>query len=193
MARRFTLGAASRGVMVRATRSAYLESALDLLAEVGSDGLTVAALCGRLGVTKGSFYHHFSGVPELVGALLDFWEEHRSQVLIAESAAEPDPEARFTALRGIALGLPHGAEAALRAWGRSNREVRRVVERVDYTRERHLAESIALFGVPAERAAVRARIAMAILVGTQQRENPVDVEGLRAMFDELRAGLGRDG
>jgi hypothetical protein len=42
-----------------------------------------------------------------------------------------------------------------------------------------------LFGLSAERARIRARLAMAVLVGTQQREHPVDIEGLRAMLSEL--------
>lgn len=173
--------------MARVSRSAYFESALEVLAEVGSDGLTVSELCARLGVTKGSFYHHFPGMPAFIGALLAFWEEQRSQRLIAASAAEQDPEARYRLLMAIAMSLPHEAEAALRAWGHSNAEVRAVVTRVDEARERHLAESMTMFGLPVERARLRARIAMAVLVGTQQRENPVDVESLRAMFDELNA------
>ncbi|HEV7788381.1 MAG TPA: helix-turn-helix domain-containing protein [Pseudonocardia sp.] len=170
--------------MARANRAGYLESALEVLAEAGSEGLTVSELCSRLGVTKGSFYHHFSGMPELVTALLGFWEEERSRRLIAASAAEPEPLARFKMLSNIAAELPHEAEAALRAWGRSNAEVRAVVERVDQERERHLTESLQLFGLPADRARLRARTAIAILVGTQQREYPVDVAGLRAMLED---------
>ncbi|MDT7665365.1 MAG: hypothetical protein QOD04_4921, partial [Pseudonocardiales bacterium] len=88
-----------------------------------------------------------------------------------------------------AAGLPHEAEAALRAWGRSNAEVRAVVERVDQERERHLTESLQLFGLAEDRARLRARTAIAILVGTQQREYPVDVEGLRAMLEDQNATL----
>ncbi|HEX4251869.1 MAG TPA: TetR/AcrR family transcriptional regulator [Pseudonocardia sp.] len=157
---------------------------MDVLAEAGSEGLTISELCSRLGVTKGSFYHHFSGMPEFVTALLEFWEEQRSKRLIAASAAVPDATARFELLSNIAVGLPHEAEAALRAWGRSNAEVRAVVERVDEARERHLAESLVLFGLAPELAELRARVAVAILVGTQQRENPVDVQRLRAMLED---------
>lgn len=175
--------------MARVSRSAYLEAALEVLAEAGSEGLTVAELCARLGVTKGSFYHHFTGMPELVNALLRFWADERSQRLIEVSSAEPDPVARYELLLRIAEGLPHGAEAALRAWGRSNPEVHAVVTRVDAARERHIAESMRLFGLSGERAALRARMAISLLVGVQQRENPVDVVTLRAMLEELNATL----
>jgi hypothetical protein len=46
-----------------------------------------------------------------------------------------------------------------------------------------------LIGLPEERARVRARMAMAVLVGTQQRENPVNIDGLRAMLEELNADV----
>ena len=173
--------------MARVSRAEYFEAALEVLAEVGSEALTIAELCSRLGVTKGSFYHHFSGMPDFISALLRFWEEQRSERLIAASEAEQEPVARYRLLLRIAMGLPHAAEAALRAWGRSNAEVRAAVARVDAARERHLAESMRLFGLSEERARLRARLAMAVLVGTQQRERPVDVEGLRAMFEELSA------
>lgn len=173
--------------MARVSRTAYLEAALEILAESGSGGLTVSELCTRLGVTKGSFYHHFSGISDLVTQLLAFWEEARSQRLIAASAAEPDPSARVELLVRIAIGLPHAAEAALRAWGHSNPEVRAVVRRVDAGRERHLSESMRLAGLPEDLAELRARMAMAVLVGTQQRENPVDVRGLAAMLEQLHS------
>ncbi|HEY1973811.1 MAG TPA: helix-turn-helix domain-containing protein [Pseudonocardia sp.] len=172
--------------MARVSRVAYLEAALDVLADSGSDALTVAELCTRLGVTKGSFYHHFSGTAELVTALLAFWEEDRSQRLIAASAAEPDPAARVELLSRIAVGLPHAAEAALRAWGRSNAEVRDVVARVDSAREDHLMDSMMLAGSPPEQARLRAKTAIAVLVGTQQREDPVNLATLLAMLAGLQ-------
>lgn len=171
--------------MARVSRTAYLEEALEILADLGSDGLTVPELCARLGVTKGSFYHHFASTGELITALLEFWADARSQRLIAASSAEPDAAARVELLLDIAVGLPHAAEAALRAWGRSNPEVREAVARVDGGRERHLRESMELAGIPARAAALRARMAIAVLVGTQQRERPVDVRTLRAMLEQL--------
>jgi AcrR family transcriptional regulator len=58
---------ASRG------REACFQAARELLAEQGSDAVTVAALCRRLGLSKGSCHHHFTTLPGFVTALA----EHR--------------------------------------------------------------------------------------------------------------------
>ncbi|HZZ48273.1 MAG TPA: helix-turn-helix domain-containing protein [Pseudonocardia sp.] len=171
--------------MARVSRESYLEAALEVLADSGAEGLTIARLCTRLEVTKGSFYHHFGGMPELVTALLGFWEDARSNQLIALSASEPDPRARAELLTSIAAGLPHAAEAALRSWGRGNPEVRTAVQRVDQTREDHIYESMHLAGMPVEQARLLAKTAIAVLVGTQQRENPVDARSLQTMLENL--------
>ena len=61
------------GVSIR-TRDHFLEAGLDLLAEGGVSAVTIAALCDRLGVTKGSFYHRFDDVAAFHAALLSSWE-----------------------------------------------------------------------------------------------------------------------
>lgn len=166
-------------------RGDYFRCGLRLLAESGVGGLTIAALCAELGVTKGSFYHHFDGMPAYVTALLEHWENEHSRGLIARSATEGDPVRRERTLIEFAVALPHGAEAALRGWGRSSAEVARVLARVDAEREDHVTASTVELGVPRERARLLAATAMAVLIGEQARSRPVDVERLRAMLGEL--------
>ena len=116
------------------SRIAYYEAGLELLAEGGHGGLTIAALCERLSVTKGSFYHHFGDMAEYVSLLLDHWEAEHATRLIALSESVTDPEERFDLLEGIAVGLPHGAEAAIRAWSWNSEVVAAAQERVDRAR-----------------------------------------------------------
>ncbi len=73
------------------SRSAYFEAGLELLAERGHGGLTIAALCERLGVTKGSFYHHFDDMAGYVRLLLGHWEDEHATRLIALSESVTDP------------------------------------------------------------------------------------------------------
>lgn len=171
--------------MERLTPEDYFREALVVLGEYGSEGLTIAVMCERLGSTKGSFYHHFGGTPGFVTQLLGYWEHEHSQRLVRLSRAQPDATLRIYALTEMAVGLPHATEAAIRAWARSSPEVAEVAARVDRRRERHLADAISALGIDRPRARLLARIALNVLVGVQQREQPVDLKRLRQMFDEI--------
>jgi AcrR family transcriptional regulator len=47
-------------------RARVLDAAVDLFAERGYDGTSVAQVIGRAGVAKGGFYHHFASKQELL-------------------------------------------------------------------------------------------------------------------------------
>ena len=170
--------------MERLTQEDYYREALAVLGDHGSDGLTIAALCERLRVTKGSFYHHFGGMPGFVTQLLDYWAREHSERLIKISKAQPDPTSRILMLTDMGVHLPHAPEAAIRAWGRSSAEVAEVTARVDRRRERHLSDAITALGIDRARARLLARLGLTVLIGAQQRENPVDLKRLRAIFEE---------
>jgi AcrR family transcriptional regulator len=168
----------------RLTPEDYFREALAVLGDYGSDGLTIAVLCERLRITKGSFYHHFGGMPGFVAQLLDYWEREHSERLIKMSKAQPDATLRILGLTDLGVQLPHAPEAAIRAWGRSNPDVAEVTARVDRRRERHLIDAVAALGIDRPRARLLGRIALTLLIGSQQRESPVDLKRLRAMFEE---------
>jgi AcrR family transcriptional regulator len=181
-------------VLETRSRRDYFDAALAILSERGPEALTIAALCDRLGVSKGSFYHHFRGMPGFVENLLEHWEVEHNQRLIDLSNSEADPVRRVDLLRAIAAGLPHGAEAAIRAWGRNNNVVAGALTRVDGRREQHITDSLVLLGVTPVRARRLARAALAMLVGTQQMQRPVDRAALSAMlaeFNQQVLGVGR--
>lgn len=171
--------------MERLSGADYYREALDVLAEWGSEALTIASLCDRLGVTKGSFYHHFGSMPAFVTQLLAYWEGEHEDALVSPKTV-PDPSERLVALLDTAAGLPHETEAAIRAWGRSNGEVAESTERVDRRRERRLTDTVVALGVDRPRARILGRLAVDSLVGAQQREHPVDVRRLRQVFDQVR-------
>ena len=172
--------------------SAYFETGLDLLAEQGFRGLTIAALCERLGVTKGSFYHHFRDMAEFVDQLLEHWAREHASRLIALSESITDPTERYDLLEGIAVGLPHGAEAAIRAWSWTNETVAAVLRKVDAARLDHLTESGVAAGESPERARLMALISLGVLVGVQQLERPASTATMRDVFAEMRSWVRAD-
>jgi AcrR family transcriptional regulator len=169
---------------------AYFVTALDLLAARGADAVTVGALCERLRVTKGSFYHHFHNQAAFVDALLAYWSTTHAAKLIRRSEEVTDPWERMEELHQVAVDLPHAAEAAIRAWGWTNPAVGEVVTRVDQAREAHIAEALAATGVERQRAAVMARISVALLVGMQQVHRPASRRDMEEVFAELRRWSG---
>jgi AcrR family transcriptional regulator len=167
-------------------RSAYFTAALALLAEHGHDGLTIASLCRRLGVTKGSFYHHFRHFSEFTDGLLAYWATEHATRLIDLSESVSDPDERFELLHGIAVSLPHGAEAAIRAWAWSNPTVAAVQHQVDEARLAHLARAGEAVGLDATRARLMATMSLSLLIGLQQLHRPADPVTMDRVFSEMK-------
>lgn len=156
---------------------------MELLADEGVSALTIARLCGALGVTKGSFYHHFRGVEDFRTQLLTHWASERSAQVVAAADAIDDPVRRLRVLLEAGVHLPHEAEAAIRAWSRRDPEAWQVRVAVDEARERIIGEAFRAAGVDAEQAELYGRLAVVTLVGAQHRGERTDRRALRAMFD----------
>src|SRR5436305_9195730 len=85
--------------MVKLARSAtdWEDAALEAIASHGLGALSIPDLARSLGVTKGSFYWHFTGLPQLVQASLQRWEEI-DRTALEEVRRIEEPRARLTAL-----------------------------------------------------------------------------------------------
>ena len=75
------------------TRSHILQAAEECFAQRGYDGVGVAEICRRAGVTKGGFYHHFSSKQAVFLELLTRWLAGLgTQIAAARGEAETVPE-----------------------------------------------------------------------------------------------------
>lgn len=166
-------------------RHDYFAAGMDLLARGGVGAVTIARLCAELGVTKGSFYHHFRNVEDFRRQLLTHWSSERERQVLVAASTVVDPVERLDVLRRFAVSLHHEAEAAIRTWSRTDPEAWAVREKVDAARERTIAQAYRDAGVPDDEADVLARSAVAILIGVQHRGHSVDRDQLDAMFVRL--------
>ena len=87
---------------VKATRDDWLEVALSVLAIEGVDHVTVLALSERLDVSRSSFYWYFKNRDELLGALLDRWDEVNTRSIVASTE---EPAASASGLQRLPAGL----------------------------------------------------------------------------------------
>ena len=167
----------------------YFETALEALAQVGFTGLNIGLMCKTLGVTSGSFYHHFGSWQGFVEALLAYWEHRQERILQELAFGRTGPEHDIEALRKLTLGLPHAAEAAIRAWSMNDASVREVQRRVDAARRKTVGKAIErLIGDKAV-ARVVTSVGMALLVGYQQLSAGGENAKLDQMLDEYLRSL----
>ncbi|MBS9372099.1 hypothetical protein GON09_001063 [Rhodococcus sp. B50] len=150
----------TRGAQLR-----FLDAGLDVLGREGHAGLKLATVCKAAGATTGSFYHAFPSWPEFTTALIGYWREEKSDLLIRRAAEISDPVERLTALIDIGLQLPHDSEAAIRVWAAHDPDVRAVQTGTDEERRRIIAD--AYFEATGDRdlAERNATVAMYLLVG----------------------------
>ena len=121
-------------------KSDWIQAGLVAVADDGPSGLRIDRLCRRLGVSKGSFHHHFAGSTDFKQAVLAAYETLVVEALdhaIDQTAAD-SPRAALTGLTAAITGTESfyrpDLEVAMRAWAFSDPEVRAVQERVDTQR-----------------------------------------------------------
>jgi AcrR family transcriptional regulator len=149
------------------SRTDWLEQGLQLLSTEGPQHLKIDTLCQALGVTKGSFYHHFKHQAAYVSALLEHWKATYTQQLIQAVADIDDPHVRSQRLSELVYGKDMRPEVAMRAWANSHSEVAATVREVDAQRIGYMVELAQRMGAADEQAMLLAKMAYAQLVGMQ--------------------------
>ncbi|MDP9165840.1 MAG: TetR/AcrR family transcriptional regulator [Actinomycetota bacterium] len=173
------------------SRESYVRTGLDVLADLGYGGLKLAGVCHRLGVTTGSFYHYFPSWSAYTGDLIHYWHGVR-ETSISGICAQPDPRKRIGAFIQTALELPHGTEAAIRAWSSIDPMVRVVQSAVDQRRFDVLLAAATEILDDKHHAQVFASWAMYLLIGYEQSTLPLPTEDLAWIGAQLLDALDSD-
>jgi len=121
---------------LRLTRQDWIDTAFDLLIREGIAAVTIDRLANMLGITRGSFYHHFSDRKDLLQELLEFWAQ-RWTYEVRDQVANLglDPGTTLLALmRTIRANKAADFDAPFRAWALHDPMAREVVSQVDETR-----------------------------------------------------------
>lgn len=167
-------------------RVPWLQAGLFLLEESGTANMTIDELTQRVGLTKGSFYHHFKDRGGYVTALLEYWEEQMTHRLIEQADLQASSKEKQRHLTQLTLALYDSPlELNLRAWAMSSPLVKSYVERVDQARVEYLNQIALEITGDAERARQLAEIAYAVFVGGQQILPQIPRERLLELYGEL--------
>ena len=120
----------------RYDRERWLETALNVLATEGGARLRIDSMVRSLGVTKGSFYHHFKNREEFVRELIDYWSSEYTQSVINDvndNDSSPSDRLLELTLRIEAEGLDK-FDIAFRSWAAQDPLVAEALKEVDLRR-----------------------------------------------------------
>ncbi|MEW2352278.1 TetR/AcrR family transcriptional regulator [Spirillospora sp. NPDC029432] len=172
----------------RSKREDWLDAGLEILAGHGAPAVTIERLTERLGLTKGSFYHHFGGMAGYKTALLAHFEEVCTTRLIDLAEQDPDapPMARLERLMDLVVsGKDHGPEleVAVRAWAQQDAEALALQERVDRARVDYLRALWLDHTGDAAEAGRIANLFYLITIGGSHIIPPLPAPDLRGVFE----------
>ena len=117
----------------------FLDAGLRVLTEDGESKIRIDHLCAIQGVTKGSFYYHFTDMADYRRSLMRHYETEFTTRYIDKVESEGDRSGRHK-LAALAASVLHDddrelrLEAAIRGWATRDRDVRAALERVDAVR-----------------------------------------------------------
>jgi AcrR family transcriptional regulator len=169
----------------------WARAALKAIAGGGLAAVAVEPLARTLGVTKGSFYAHYRNRDELIAAALAEWVRTHGEGGLAELAAIADPARRLRELLTVVVGSvqPLAPSVHLSLLGdRNDPRVRDAVREVNRARLELLERTYRELGLPPERAASRARVAYAAILGLLHlAQTDPDAPRSAALADEATA------
>jgi AcrR family transcriptional regulator len=169
----------------RRTRDRIIDVTTGLFYDRGLDGIGIAELCARAGISKETLYRHFGSKDGLVQAVLEKRSDRVAQWLRdAAEAAGSDPADQAEAIFGV-LGRWY-AEPAFRGCAIINAAVQQHAGPASVVAVRHLGRHLGLLREIAERAG-------AADPDTLARQMLMLIEGATVLADHLgRDDVARD-
>lgn len=166
--------------------TAWLLAGQKLLRAGGVTAVKLHALTAATGLTTGSFYHHFDGMPDFLDELAAFFGNEQVTQNLA-TIVEPEPRARLHAMMALAVEQDlQTLDAAMRDWAGSSTAAARAVKATDKALLTFVLDAFTELGYTGRDAEIRAQMMVAYGVArvmppwpARQRSDPA------AMLDIL--------
>ena len=161
----------------RLGKSDWVEAGLKALTEQGVEAVRVERLAEALGVTKGSFYWHFTNRDALLAAILEAWSRVATGAIIAEiEASGGEPIDKLRRLFSLVAGFDGRMDLAVRRWSATDPVARETQRKIDQLRVDYLETLFAGLGFARAEALARARLIYHALIGQFAMGMPVPPE-----------------
>lgn len=175
--------------MSKKSQQDWIDGAVAALGQGGVEAVRIEPLAQQLGVSKGSFYHHFKNRRALLLAVLDQWEKLGTNAIIdAVDSASEDPAQRLHALVRLSCSpsaVGDSIESSIRAWAQNDDLAKEAAARVDRRRIGYVSEILSAAGLDPERAARRARLLYRVVIGDTAWRLAGGPQHSETEFDEL--------
>jgi len=163
----------------------WLDQGLKTLAHSGFTALKAEPLAKAMGVSRGSFYWHFTDVEAFHAAILKHWREVAAEQVIANLEAASDNGNPLPLLLRQAFGGKLALEKAVRTWAAFDPAARAAVQAIDRRRLSYVESQFRASGFAPGVARARAQILYWAFVGFALSDRPLPRARQQAVLDEL--------
>jgi AcrR family transcriptional regulator len=175
----------------RLTAQDWIDFALVTLKHEGFSALKADVLARKLGVSRGSFYWHFSDLGTFHARVIEHWRETATEAIIADLERYDSVEDRLTVLGRRAYGHTAELEIRMRTWADNNADAARALSDIDRRRQEYLERLLVAAGITRPLAATRAQLLYWTYLGAVLSRSKLTGERLDRLVAELkRIGLG---
>jgi AcrR family transcriptional regulator len=163
----------------RLNRTDWIDAGEAILCQSGITGVKLAALTERLGVSIGSFYHHFESFEHYLGDLADNYSVERVRhELDLASGSDLAPLDRIQRLRMVSAQLgTFELDRAMRVWATIDARAEKTLRRAETLVLAFLEQAFRELGFDRTEATLRARILLSVnvvAVGTAESKAHTD-------------------
>jgi AcrR family transcriptional regulator len=169
----------------RLTAQDWIDFALTTLAREGFDALKAEVLARRLGVSRGSFYWHFSDLGTFHAQVIAHWRQTATEAIIVDLERYSSREQRLEALLRR-IGRGGALEVRMRTWADNNTEAARALRGIDRRRREYIERMLAEAGIPPPLAATRAQLLYWTYLGAALSRSKFTDEQLDRIVTELK-------
>lgn len=165
----------------RGSAELWLDAAYQMLVESGVDSVKVMPLAARLGLSRTSFYWHFSDREALLAGLVARWQSKNTDNLIARTKAPAASIAEAMLNVTDCWITPelfdNRMEFAIRTWALTDEALTKTLTEVDEVRIKALTAMFETFSYPVQEARIRAQTTYLTQVGyiSMRTQEPVEL------------------